>query len=124
MNDKRGITNTNSLQKILNESNRKPNKIRVNKGREFSNRSMKSWLEKSAIEMYSAHNKGKSVIAEILIRTLKKEVYKYITSTSKNVYIDKLDDIVNKYSNTYHSIIKMRLDDLKSTTYIKVVLRN
>ena len=85
---------------------------------------MKSWLEKSAIEMYSAHNKGKSVIAEILIRTLKKEVYKYMTSTSKNVYIDKLDDIVNKYSNTYHSIIKMKLDDLKSTTYIKVVLRN
>ena len=85
---------------------------------------MKSWLEKSAVEMYSAHNEDKSVIAEILIRTLRKEIYKYVVSTSKNVYIDKLDDLVNKYSNTYHSIIKMKLVGVKSTTYIKVVLRN
>ena len=56
---------------------------------------MKSWLEKNAIEMYSTHNEGKSVIAERLIRTLKSKIYKYMTSVSKNVYIDKLDDIVS-----------------------------
>ena len=50
---------------------------------------MKSWLEKSAIEMYSTHNKGKSVVAEKFIRTLKKKIYKYMILISKNVYIDK-----------------------------------
>ena len=56
---------------------------------------MKSWLEKNNIEMYSAHNEGKSVVAERFIRTLKNKIYKYTTSFSKNVYINKLDDIVN-----------------------------
>ena len=58
--------------------------------------------------MYSIHNKGKSVVAERFIRTLKTKIYKYMTSISKNVYIDKLDDIVNEYNNTYHRTIKMK----------------
>ena len=68
--------------------------------------------------MYSTYNKGKSVINERFIRTLNNKICKYITSISKNVYIDKLDDIVNKYNNTYHSTIKMRSVDVKSSTYI------
>ena len=56
--------------------------------------------------MYSMHNEGKSVVVERFIRTLKNKIYKYMTSISKNVYIDKLDDIVDKYNNTYHSTIK------------------
>ena len=52
--------------------------------------------------MYSKHNKGKSILAERFIRASKKKIYKYMTSISKNVYIDKLDDTVNKYNNTYH----------------------
>ena len=58
--------------------------------------------------MYSTHNEGKSVIAERFIRTLKTKIYKHMTSISKNVYIDKLYDIVNKYSNKYHRTIKMK----------------
>ena len=92
LNDKKGITITNAFQKILDELNCKPNKIWVNKDIEFYNRSMKSWLEKNDIEMYSTHNEGKSVVSERLIRTLKNKIYKYMTSDSKNVYIDKLDD--------------------------------
>ena len=74
--DKEGITITNSFQKILDESNRKPKKIWVDKDREFYNRSMKSWLEKNAIGMYSTHNEGKSVVAERVITTLKNKFYK------------------------------------------------
>ena len=74
--DKKGITITNSFQKILDESNRKPKKIWVDKDREFYNRSMKSWLEKNAIGMYSTHNEGKSVVAERVIATLKNKFYK------------------------------------------------
>ena len=51
---------------------------------------MKSWLEKNDIEMYSTHNEGKSFIAERFMRALKNIICKYITSTSKNVCINKL----------------------------------
>ena len=81
----------------MDESNRKPNKVWVDKGSKFYNRSMKSWLVKIDIEMYSTHNEGKSVVAERLIRTLKNKIFKYMTSISQNVYIDKLDDIVERY---------------------------
>ena len=75
---------------------------------------MKSWLEKNDIEMYSKHNEGKSVVAERFIRTIKNKIYKYMTSISKYVYIDKLDDIVHKYNNKKHRTIKMRLLMLKT----------
>ena len=52
---------------------------------------MKSWLQGNNIKMYSAHNEGKSVVTERFIRTLKTRIYKYMTSISKNVHIDKLD---------------------------------
>ena len=114
---KKGIIITDGFQKILDESNRKRNKIWLGKGSKLYNRPMKLWLEKNGIERYSMHNAGKSVIAEIFIRTLKNKIYKYMTSISKTVYIDKLDDIVNKYNNTY-STIKMKPVDVKSNTYI------
>ena len=68
--------------------------------------------------MYSTHNEGKSFIAVIFIRTLKNKIYKYKTSISKNVYINKLDDIVRKYNSTYHTSINMRPVDVKHNTYI------
>ena len=68
--------------------------------------------------MYLIHIEGKSVAAERFIRTLKTKIYKYMTSISKNVYIDKLDDIVNEYNNTYHRTIKMKPVDVKDNTYI------
>ena len=68
--------------------------------------------------MYSIHNEGKSVVAEIFIRTLKTKIYKYMTSVSKNVYINKLDDVVDEYNNTYDRTIKMKPFDLKDYTYI------
>ena len=115
--DKKGITITNSLQKVLNESKLKSNKLWVDNGSEFYKRSIKSWLEKNDIEIYSIHNEGKFVVAERFIRTLKNKFYKCMTSISKNVYIDKLDDIVNKYNNTYNSTIKIKPVDVRSSTY-------
>ena len=68
--------------------------------------------------MYSTHNEGKSVAAERFIRTIKNKIYKYMTSISKNVYIDKLDDIVYKYNNKKHRTIKKKPIDVKDNTYI------
>ena len=89
----------------------------VDRGSKFYNGSINSWLEKTDIEMYSTRNEGKSVVAERFVRTLKNKIYKYMTSVSKNVYIDKLDDVVNIYNNTYHSTTKMKLINVKSNTY-------
>ena len=69
---------------------------------------MKSWVQDNDIEIYLIHNKGKSVVAERFIRTIKNKINKYTTSVSKNVYVEKLDDTVNKYNNTYHRTIKMK----------------
>ena len=68
--------------------------------------------------MYSTYNEGKFVIAERFIRTLKNKIYRYMFSKSKNLFIDKLDDIVIKWNNTYYSTIKMKPVDEKSNTYI------
>ena len=68
--------------------------------------------------MCSTHNQGKSVVAERFIKMLKSKIYKYMTSISKNVYIDKLDDIVDEYNNAYHTTIKMKPIDVKDNTYI------
>ena len=71
----------------------------MNYGSEFYNNSFKKWLKDNDIEMYSIHNEGKSEISE-------------------NVYINKLDDIVNEYNNTYHRTIKMKPVDVKDNIYI------
>ena len=109
--DKKDLSVVNAFQKILDDSTplnskRKPNKIWVDKGSEFYNSHFKKWLKDNNIEMFSTHNKGKSVVAERFIRTIKNKIYKYMTSISKNVYIDKLDDIVN--DTTIHIIEQLK----------------
>ena len=70
--------------------------------------------------MHSTHDEGKLVVAERLIRTLTEKIYKYMTSVSKNVYIDKLDDIINKYNNKHHNTVNMKSVDVYSTAFIKI----
>ena len=78
--DKKGTKITNSFQKTLNESGHISQKIWGDKGSKFYNRSMKSWLEKNAIEIFSTHNEGKSVVTKRFIRTLKNKICKYMSS--------------------------------------------
>ena len=85
---------------------------------------MKSRLQDHYIEIYSAHNEERYVVAERVIRILKNKIYKYVTSVSKNVYIDKLDDIVSIYNNTYNRTIKMKPVDVKSSRYIDFGMEN
>ena len=67
--------------------------------------------------MYSTYNEGKSVVAERFIQILKNDIFKRMTATSKNVYFDELDDIVNRYNNTDHRTIKMKPIDVTSVSY-------
>ena len=117
--DKKGANIVDAFQKTDDSNSskakskgRKPNKIWVDKGSEFYNNFFKKLLNDNDIETYSIHNEGKSVVPERFIRTRKTKIYKYMTSVSKNAYIDKLDDIVSEYNNTYHRKFKMKPGDV------------
>ena len=97
---KKGLTLADAFRKILNNSTRKPNKIRVGKSSEFDNSSFKHWLKYNDIEMYSTHTEGKSVVAERFIRTLKNKIDKHLTSVSKYVN-DKNHVRKSKYKNIF-----------------------
>ena len=95
--------------KKLFQKKRKPNKIWVDQGSEFYNQSFKYFLKINNIEMYSTFNEGKSVVAERFIRTLKNKIFKHMTTISRNVYFDVLDDIANKYNSTFIELLKRNL---------------
>ena len=65
--------------------------------------------------MYSTNNEGKSAVAERFIRTLNK-LFKHMTAVSKSFYFDVLDNIVKKYNNTVHRIIKTKAIDVTSNS--------
>ena len=97
---------SNSFQKILDKSGRKPNKIWVDKGSEFCNISMKSWLQDHNTELYSTDNEKKICCC----RKIKVNNIQY--------------DIVNKYNSTYHRTIKMKSEIRMSTLVKKVIIKN
>ena len=118
--DKNGISIVNVFNKIIKQSERKPNKIWVDQGGEFYNNVFKKWLLDNDIIMYSTYNEGKSVVAEIFIKTLKNKLYKHITATGKKVYDHVLDDVVNEYNNTKHSTIKIKPIDVKNNKRVYI----
>ena len=97
--DKTGKSVASALKTIFVE--RKPEKMWVDKGKEFYNKDVKD-----LIEMYSTENEEKSSVVERWIRTMKEKMWKYFTANSTNVYIDVLPDL-KEYNNTRHSSIKM-----------------
>ena len=118
--DKKGISIANAFNKIITQSNRKPNKIWVDQRGEFYNNVFKKWLSDNDIIMYSTYNEGKSVVAERFIRTLKNKLYKHMMATGKKVYYYVLDDVVNKYNNTKYSTIKMKPIDVKNNKIVYI----
>ena len=120
--DKKGASITNAFNKIIKQSNRKPNKIWVDQGGEFYNNVFKRWLSNNDIIMYSTFNEGKSAVVDRFIRTLKNKLYKHMTAINKNVYYNVLDDVVNEYNNTKHNTIKIKPKDVgddNSRVYIE-----
>ena len=69
--------------------------------------------------MYSTFNKGKSVAVERFIKTLKNKIYKHMTYAGKNVYFNVLADIVEKYSNSFHNLIKIKPKDVTDNNFVE-----
>ena len=104
--DKKGTSITNAFKKILSDSNRKPNKIWVDQGSDFYNKSFKVFFKINNIESYSAYNEGKSVVAERFIRTLKNKIFIHMTAISKNVSFDVLDVAMLEFQNIKTFLLK------------------
>ena len=100
--DKKGKAVLNAFIEIVNESNRKPNKLWVDQGREFYNKLMQEWLDNNDILMYCTHNEGTSVIAEMFMKTWKTKIYKKITANDSKSYLAYLNKLEDQYDNTYH----------------------
>ena len=115
--DKKGTRIVNAFKKLLSDSNRKPNKIWVDQGSEFYNKSFKDFLKINNIEMYSTYIEGKSVATERFITTLKNKIFKYMAAIQQNIYFDVLDYIVDKYNNTAHRTIKIKAIEVTDDSY-------
>ena len=98
--DKTGKSVASALKTIFKE--RKTEKMRVDKGKEFYNTHVKD-----LIELYSTENEEKSSVVERWIRTMKEKMWKYFSANSMNVYMNVLPDLIREYNNTRHSSIKM-----------------
>ena len=98
----------NASIKIVNECNRKQNRLCVDQGREFYNKLMQEWLDKNDILMYSKHNEGKSLIAERFIETLKAKICKKMTANDSKSYLAYLNKLVDLYNNSYHHSVNKK----------------
>ena len=108
MKDKNGKTVFNAFSKIVNESNRKPNKLWIDQGREFYNKFIKHSLTNNDLLVYSTHKEGKSVIPKIFIKTLKAKIYKKMTANDSKFYLPYLNKLLDQYNNTYHCSVNKK----------------
>ena len=107
--DKKGKRVLNAFMAIVNESNRKPNKLWIDQGRQFYNKFMQEWLDNNYILMYSTHNEGNSVITERFIKILKAKIYKKFTTNDRKSHLSYLNKLVDQYNNTYHHSINKNI---------------
>ena len=118
--DKTGKSVAVAFDKIFTSSGRKPEKLWVDKGKEFYNKDVKSL----GVELYSTENEEKSCVIERWNRTMKERMFKYFTANSTRRFIDVLDKMVNIYNNTRHSSIKMSPSKASMKVNEKVVWMN
>ena len=106
--NEKGRTVLHAFIEIVNESNRKPNKLWVDQVRESYINFMQEWLDNNNILMFSTHNKDKLVISERFIRILKAKIYKKMTTNDIKSYLSYCNKLVDQYNNTYHHSINKK----------------
>ena len=112
--DKTADSLLKAFQNILKQSDRQPKKIHTDRGSEFINRKLQSFLKEKGIGFYHTFNDTKASIVERFNRTLKQRMYRYFTLKGTWKYIDVLQDFVDSYNNSYHRSIKRTPDSVNS----------
>ena len=101
----------NVFIKVVNKSNRKPNKLWADQRKEFYNRFLQKWLDDKDLLMYSSYNKGKSIDAERFIKKLKAKIYKITTANYHKSYLSYLNKLADQNHNAYHQTIGKNTTD-------------
>lgn len=122
MYSKTGIATADAFEIILKRASpRKPEKLQTDKGKEFLNGSFQKLCKDYEIEFFTTNSDLKAAIAERLIRTIKTKIYQYLDNNNTNTYIDKFQEIIKSYNETYHSSIKMAPKDVTVETTAEVI---
>ena len=122
MKNKTGVTTLEAFRKIEKESGRTPKHLWVDKGLEFYNKDVTTWLEKHNIVRYSTYSEHKSAVVERFNRTLKEMMWKRFTAENTRNWIDMLDALLHKYNNKVHSTIGMSpIEASKEENELKVL---
>ena len=114
----------NAFKNIIDKSNRKPNRLWVDQGKEFYNKDMKKYLEENKIKIYSTYGENKATIIERFNRTLKNMMWRYFTTKNTRKWIDVIDKLINKYNNSEHSTIGMTPKQASNIKNYEKVLKN
>ena len=111
-----------AFQKLFSSiSNTPPSRLWTDKGTEFYNQQVKRVLTANNVALYSTENEEKSSVVERWNRMMKNIMWKYFTANNTQKYIDVLPDMVEKYNNTYHRLIKLKpTDPRKPANYIHI----
>lgn len=118
--DKTAKNVTDAFEKILTESNRKPNNLQTDDGKEFFNLIFAKLMNKNDINHYSTYSVIKAAIVERVIRTIKNKLFKMFSLNGNYKWILIISKIVDDYNNTKHSTINMKPIQVSNKTKLNV----
>ncbi|ODM87099.1 putative uncharacterized transposon-derived protein F54H12.3, partial [Orchesella cincta] len=103
--NKTGLDVTDAFSTILKQANKKPTYLSSDLGKEFFNKTFKTFLDINKIELFAVHSDKKACVVERFNRTLMERIQKYFDHSGKTKYIDVLQDIVHSYNESLHRTI-------------------
>ena len=107
---------------LVKSKPRKPKKLQTDAGKEFLNSEVQKFLKSEGIHHFVSHSDQKAAVVERFNRTLKSRIWTYFTAKQTNRYVDKLDDFVNSYNNSFHRSIKMKPSEVSPKDEDKIWL--
>ena len=121
---KTGREVADTFKSLIKNSNHKPAMLWVDHGREFWNKNMQDVLKKNDIKLYTTENEEKASVVERWNRTIKTRMWKYFTANNTKNYINKLDELIERYNNTYHRSIGCTPSQARQPAYYEQVFKN
>ena len=109
-----------ALKRVLERSERAPQRLQTDKGSEFINAQVQRFLSERKIEFFTTNSEMKAAIVERFNRTLKTRMWKYFTAKRTNRYIDVLQSLVDGYNRSRHRSIGMRPVDVRESDSIAI----